>query len=95
MGACSAHVGRYTIGSTSVLPIVAVQGRGFTIDDTDLLGTIAIVMPAAIYLAYNIMLLMDPTTYGANQLYIVGDYGYFFGEQSVSDAQRVEAWCKG
>ena len=24
-------------------------------------------------------LLLDPTTYGANQLYIVGDYFYFFG----------------
>ena len=38
-----------------------------------------IVIPSFIYLAYNFQILLDPTTYGSNTLYIVGDAAYFAG----------------
>ena len=33
-------------------------GRGFTLDDTDMLGTIAILVPSLIYLSYNVIVRM-------------------------------------
>lgn len=54
-------------------------GRGCTLDDPDLHGGMMIVVPSIIYLVYNIQLLLDPTLYGVNELYMVGDAAYLAG----------------
>ncbi len=54
-------------------------GRGCTLDDPDLHGGLMIIIPSIIYLVYNIMLLLDPTTYGTNELFMVGDAAYLAG----------------
>jgi hypothetical protein len=49
-----------------------IKGRGWTLDDPDVWSWSFIIIPSFVYLAYNVQILNDPTTYGSNYLYVTG-----------------------
>lgn len=68
-------------------------GRGWTFDDPDLWGIVLIVAPSAVYLAYNVQILRDPTQYGENYLYMTGDVLYAAGSYAyLIAALRDDGW---
>ena len=54
-------------------------GRGFTLDDPDVIGFSATTISSFVYMVYNIQINIDPTQYGSNTLYTYGDIVYFVG----------------
>ena len=58
---------------------IRIPGRGLTFDDPDLHANIFILVPSIIYVIYNVQIYLDPTTFGANFLYVQGDILYFVG----------------
>jgi len=58
---------------------IRVPGRGFTLDDPDLIGSLFTFIPSIIYLVYYIQINLDPSQYGTNYLYVQGDILYMVG----------------
>ena len=54
-------------------------GRGFTLDDPDVIAFSATAISSVVYIVYNIQINLDPTQYGVNMLYTYGDIVYFLG----------------
>ncbi|CAF0981079.1 unnamed protein product [Adineta steineri] len=50
-----------------------IFGRGYTLDDPDMISNLAMVANAIIYLVYNIQLIVSPEYYETNMLYKYGD----------------------
>lgn len=48
-------------------------GRGYTLDDPDMVSSIAIVTNAIIYIVYNVQINVSPEYYETNMLYKSGD----------------------
>jgi hypothetical protein len=48
-------------------------GRGYTLDDPDLISCLALVANSVIYIVYNIQLNVSPEHYETNMLYKYGD----------------------
>ena len=56
-----------------------IVGRGWTLDDPDLWANALLMIPSVIYLVYNAQILHDPSSYGSNTLYELGDLLYAIG----------------
>jgi hypothetical protein len=54
-------------------------GRGFSLDDPDVIAFSMTMIAAMIYVVYNIQVLVHPEQYGSNTLYTYGDIVYFIG----------------
>ncbi|CAF3033736.1 unnamed protein product [Rotaria socialis] len=54
-------------------------GRGFTLDDPDVIAFSCTSISSIIYIVYNIQINVDPLQYGTNTLYTYGDIVYFVG----------------
>ena len=54
-------------------------GRGFTLDDPDVIGFSTTTISSFIYMTYNIQINIEPEQYGTNYLYTYGDIVYFVG----------------
>jgi hypothetical protein len=52
-------------------------GRGLTLLDPDFTSSVLLVVPALMYVLYNIQIMNDPKTYGVNFLYKKADIIYF------------------
>ncbi|CAF1216522.1 unnamed protein product [Adineta ricciae] len=55
------------------LTYTRIFGRGYTLDDPDMIATVAMIANAIIYLVYNIQLMISPEYYESNMLYKTGD----------------------
>jgi hypothetical protein len=56
-----------------------VVGRGWTLDDFDLWGCVCIIVPSMLYLAYNLIIILNPEEYSTNTLYADGNIMYAAG----------------
>ncbi len=54
-------------------------GRGFSLDDPDVIAFTTTMIAAMIYIVYNIQVLVHPELYSTNTLYTYGDIMFFVG----------------
>jgi len=54
-------------------------GRGFTLDDPDVIAFTSTMVGAVLYVVYNIQINMHPEEYDTNSIYTYGDIMYFVG----------------
>ena len=68
-------------------------GRGLSPFDPDLWSSLLLVVPSAMYIAYNVQVIAAPDTYGSNFLYKKADDIYFVGSVLYLAAALRDCGC--
>ena len=58
---------------------IRTLGRGFSLNDPDVIAFSTTTIASIIYVVYNIQVLIDPVLYNTSTLYTYGDIIYFVG----------------